>query len=75
MRVPGDFIVVARNDIDIYHLNSRHMPVLMHRKGVNHMKLPAGEIATVNREKGPKMKMAQEVLRHCFEAVGKSSPS
>jgi len=22
--------------------------------------------ATVNREKGPKMKMAQEVLRHCI---------
>jgi hypothetical protein len=29
----------------------------------------SGRVATVNREKDPKMKMAQEVLRHCFELI------
>ncbi|MFZ2971818.1 MAG: hypothetical protein WA049_04200 [Ferribacterium limneticum] len=54
MKMPGDFIFVERNDIDIYHLNLRHMPVWAHQQGANCMKSPLGGIATVNREKRAK---------------------
>lgn len=39
----------------------------MGRIGANCMRRWLAVIATVNREKGPKMKMAQEVLRHSGE--------
>jgi len=71
MKMPCDFIVVATNDIDIYHLNLLDMHAMGLPVGANCMTLLAGEIATVNPKKGPKMKMAQEVLRHCF-AFGQS---
>lgn len=40
--------------------------------GTNCTRRRGAVIATVNRENGPKMKMAQEVLRHC---QGEESPA
>jgi len=39
----------------------------MGRVGMDYVRRWLAMIATVNREKGPKMKMAQEVLRHSGE--------